>query len=104
METEGLTGKLSAILSIDSVGCSRLMRDDDETTVETLTSYHSILSPLIEQYRRTVWISPGDNMPTEFTSAVDAVNCGAEIQREPAAWTAELPKKREGCTSASEAI
>lgn len=95
MATEGLTRRLSAILSIDAVGYSRLMRDDDEATIDTLTTYRRILSHLIEQYRGRVVDSPGDNMLAEFTSVVDAVNCGVEIQRELAERNAELEENRQ---------
>lgn len=94
METEGFTRRLSAILSINAAGYSRLMRDEDEATVETLTTDRRILSHLIEQYRGRVGIFPRDNMLAEFPSVLDAVNCGVEIQRELAERNADLPENR----------
>ena len=38
--------------------------------------------------------SPGDNILSEFTSVVDAVNSAVEIQRELAERNAELPAER----------
>jgi TolB-like protein/class 3 adenylate cyclase len=94
MTTEDLTRRLSAILSADVEGYSRLMREDEEATVQTLTTYRTALTHLINQYRGRVVDSPGDNILAEFTSVVDAVNCGVEIQRELAERNAELPENR----------
>ena len=94
MTTEDLTRRLSAILSADVEGYSRLMREDEEATVHTLTTYRTAMTHLIQQYRGRVVDSPGDNLLAEFTSVVDAVNCSVEIQREFAERNAELPENR----------
>ncbi|MBW1779104.1 MAG: adenylate/guanylate cyclase domain-containing protein, partial [Deltaproteobacteria bacterium] len=94
MAEEGYKRRLSAILSADAVGYSRLMRDDEEATVRTLTAYRTALTHMIQQYRGRVVDSPGDNILAEFSSVVDAVNCGVEIQRELAERNAELPEDR----------
>ena len=94
MSTTDLTRRLSAILSADVEGYSRLMRDDEEATVQTITTYRTAMTHLINQYRGRVVDSPGDNILAEFTSVVDAVNCGVEIQRELAERNAELPENR----------
>jgi TolB-like protein len=52
------------------------------------------MTHLINQYRGRVVDSPGDNILAEFTSVVDAVNCGVELQRELAERNAELPENR----------
>ncbi|MCF8145459.1 MAG: guanylyl cyclase, partial [Deltaproteobacteria bacterium] len=94
MNTEVLTRRLSAILSADVEGYSRLMREDEEATVRTITTHRAAMTHMIEQYRGRVVDSPGDNILAEFTSVVDAVNCGVEIQRELAERNAELPENR----------
>ncbi len=94
MTTEKLTRRLSAILSADVEGYSLLMRDDEEATVHTLTTYRKAMTHLINQYRGRVVDSPGDNILAEFTSVVDAVNCGVELQRELAERNAELRENR----------
>jgi adenylate cyclase len=94
MSTEVLTRRLSAILSADVEGYSRLMREDEEATVHTITTHRTAMTHLIQQYRGRVVDSPGDNILAEFTSVVDAVNCGVEIQRELAERNAELPENR----------
>jgi adenylate cyclase len=86
--------KLTAILSADVEGYSRRMRDDEEATIRTLTTYRTAMTGLIQQYRGRVVDSPGDNILAEFTSAVDAVNCAVEMQRELAERNAVLPTER----------
>jgi adenylate cyclase len=94
VNTEEFKRKLTAILSADVEGYSRLMRDDEEATIRTLTTYRTAMTGLIQQYRGRVVDSPGDNILAEFTSAVDAVNCAVEMQRELAERNAELPTER----------
>jgi adenylate cyclase len=74
--------KLTAILSADVKGYSRLMGEDEEATIRTLTAYHAVMATLIPQHHGRVVDSPGDNLLAEFASVVDAVRCAVEIQRE----------------------
>jgi TolB-like protein/class 3 adenylate cyclase/Flp pilus assembly protein TadD len=94
MSTEGFKRRLTAILSADVEGYSRLMREDEEATVRTITTYRTAVTHLIQQYRGRVVDSPGDNILAEFSSVVDAVNCAVEIQRELAERNVELPENR----------
>ena len=43
--------KLAAILSTDVAGYSRLMGDDEEATIRTLTAYRAVMSSLIQHHR-----------------------------------------------------
>jgi len=94
MADEGFKRKLTAILSADVEGYSRLMDDDEAATVRTLTSYRTAIADHVQQFSGRVVDSPGDNILAEFTSVVDAVNCAVEIQRELAERNAELPDER----------
>jgi TolB-like protein len=94
MTKEGFKRKLAAILSADVVGYSRLMGDDEESTIHTLTIYRSAMTALIQQHSGRVVDAPGDNLLAEFTSAVDAVTGAVEIQRELAERNAELTDER----------
>ena len=94
MPTEGFKRKLTAILSADVAGYSRLMGDDEEATVRTLNVYFDLMTKLVQQYRGRVVDTTGDNLLAEFASAVDAVNCAVEIQRELAERNTELPYER----------
>jgi len=95
MPQEGFKRKLAAILSADVEGYSRLMDDDEEATVRTLTSYRNAITDLVQQFRGRVVDAPGDNLLAEFTSVVDAVNCAVEIQRDLAERNTELAYNRQ---------
>jgi len=94
MTTEGFKRKLAAILSADVKGYSRMMRDDEDATIRTLTTYRTTMSNLVQEYRGRVVDMTGDNLLAEFVSVVDAVNCAVEIQRELAERNAMLPDER----------
>ena len=94
MATEDFKRKLTAIFTADVEGYSRLMREDEEATVRTITAYRAVMTKLIQQYRGRVVDSPGDNILAEFVSVVDVVNCAVEIQRELAERNADLPDNR----------
>jgi adenylate cyclase len=94
MTKEGFKRKLTAILSADAVGYSRLMDKNEEATIQTLNDYRQIMSNLIQQFNGRVVDTTGDNLMAEFASAVDAVNCAVEIQRELAERNSELPNDR----------
>jgi adenylate cyclase len=94
MAEEGFKRKLTAILSADVEGYSRLMGDDEEATVRTLTAYRDVLSTLIQQHNGKVLDSPGDNLLAEFVSVVDAVQCAVAVQKEIKARNDQLPENR----------
>jgi adenylate cyclase len=87
--------KLAAIFSTDVAGYSRLMGNDEEATIRTLTASRQIISSLIQHYRGRVVDSPGDNLLAEFASVVDAVRCAVEIQHALKEKNAELSPQRQ---------
>jgi len=52
--------KLTAILCADVFGYSRLMGDDEEATLRTLSSHRKLIDSLIEQHRGRFVNSGGD--------------------------------------------
>ena len=86
--------KLTAILVTDVVGYSRLMGDDPEGTLKTLTEYREVFSDKIQEYKGRVVNAPGDSLLADFTSVLDAVSCAVDIQRELAERNQELPDER----------
>ncbi len=86
--------KLVAILSADVQGYSRLMNDDEDMTVRTLTDYRAVMECLIQQHRGRVVDSPGDNLLAEFASVVDAVQCAVAVQRALNERNTDLPANR----------
>ena len=92
--TEGFKRKLTAILSADVAGYSRLMGEDEEATVRTLTAHRQMMATSIQQHRGRVVDSPGDNLLADFASVVDAVQCAVEIQQVLKVRNAQLPENR----------
>jgi class 3 adenylate cyclase/TM2 domain-containing membrane protein YozV len=94
MDTGGFKRKLAGILSADVVGYSRLMGENEDATLRTLTACREVMTNLTQQFRGRVVDSPGDNVLAEFGSVVDAVQCAVDIQRVLKARNAELPEDR----------
>jgi len=94
MDTQKVKRKLTAILSADVKGYSRLMGEDEEWTLRTLNTYKEVMGSLIQQYRGRVVGTAGDSVLAEFASVVDAVQCAVEIQQELKTRNADLPQSR----------
>ena len=94
MNTEDVKRKLTAILSADVQGYSRLMGDDERATVETITAYRKVMTDLIQGHHGRVVDAKGDNVLAEFSSVVDAIQCAVEIQKELTVKNADLPQHR----------
>jgi adenylate cyclase len=89
-----LERKLTAILCADVYGYSRLMGEDEEATLRTLTSHRKLIDSQIEQHRGRFVNSAGDSVLAEFASVVEAVNCAVEIQAGLKAENASLAPER----------
>jgi TolB-like protein/class 3 adenylate cyclase len=89
-----LERKLAAILSADVKGYSRLMGEDEEATIRTLTAYREVMATLIQRHRGRVVDSPGDNLLAEFASVVDAVQGAIAIQQALQSQNVQLPAPR----------
>ncbi|MCZ6552191.1 MAG: hypothetical protein O7A67_00185 [SAR324 cluster bacterium] len=85
---------LAAILCADVVSYSRLMGDDEEATVETLSAYREVFTERIDAQHGRVLDAKGDALLAEFHSVVEAVSAAAAIQREIARRNVELPETR----------
>ena len=94
MAQEGFKRKLTAILSADAVGYSRLMVDDEEDTVRTISSYRNVITDLVRQHSGKVIDSTGDNLLAEFASVVDAVQCAGAVQKEINSRNYGLPENK----------
>jgi len=86
--------KLTAILSADAVGYSRLMQANEAATVETLKSYRAIIGRLVVRHGGRVVNAPGDALLAEFASAVEAVQAAVEIQQALAGHNVQLDADR----------
>ena len=94
MSEERARRKLSGILSADAVAYSRLMQEDEASTILTLADSKELMANLIQQYRGRVVDAPGDNLLAEFGSVVDAAECAVKIQQELKSKNAQLPENR----------
>jgi adenylate cyclase len=86
--------KLAAMLSADVTAYSRLMGEDEEATLHTLTSHRKQMDALIAQHRGRIVGTAGDSVLAEFASVVDAVQCAVVIQITLQAENAQLPPER----------
>ena len=84
--------RLAAVLSADAVGYTSLMSLDEEAAIATLDGHRSIMVGLVRQHGGRVVDMVGDNLLAEFPSAVDAVHCAVEIQRQLAEANDDLPE------------
>ena len=91
---KGTQRKLTAILSADVAGYSRLMGDDEEATVATLGAYRKVFTSEIKKHRGRVVDAKGDALLAEFAAVTNAVSCAVEIQRELAERNTEFPDNR----------
>jgi adenylate cyclase len=94
MPTENIERKLSAILHADVKGYSRLMEADEVGTLRTLATYRAVTDSLIQQHRGRIVGTAGDSILAEFASAVEAVQCGVDIQQALKPKNADLPAER----------
>jgi adenylate cyclase len=75
------TRRLAAILALDAVGYSRLMRADEEGTHERFKAHRrELLDPKISEHHGRIVKFTGDGMLVEFSSVVEAVLCAIEVQ------------------------
>ncbi len=81
MAEERVRRRLAAILAADVAGYSRLMGEDEEGTLATLTAHlKELIEPCIAEHRGRVVKTTGDGLLAEFASVVDAVRCAVAFQ------------------------
>ena len=94
MATQDFKRRLTAILHADVKGYSRLIGEDEDATVSTLTTYREVMGVLFQKHRGRVVHGTGDSLLAEFISVIDAVQCAVEIQKELKTRNAELSEDR----------
>ena len=95
MAREKTVRRLAAILSADVVGYSRLMGIDESGTLGALRAHRAeLIDPTIAAHNGRVVKLMGDGLLVEFASAIDAVECAAEIQQGMAVRNARMPEDR----------
>jgi len=74
--------KLAAIMFTDMVGYTALMQDDEPKARKLIQRHRELMKPLIEKHDGIILQYVGDGTFITFDSAIEAVNCGYEIQNE----------------------
>jgi TolB-like protein/Tfp pilus assembly protein PilF len=92
MAEERVHRRLAAILAADVVGYSRLMERDEAGTLQALRGWReTVLEPLVAQYGGRIVKLMGDGALVEFPSAVSAVQCATDQQKQMAQASSGLP-------------
>ena len=95
MANERVQRRLAAILAADVVGYSRMMDADEAGTLARLMALRSeLVGPMTGQFGGRVFKDICDGALAEFGSAVDAVQCAVEIQRELSQRNSGEPENR----------
>ena len=85
--------RLAAILAADMVAYSRLVSDDESSTLERQKAHRKdLIEPVIAAYNGRIVKTTGDGFLAEFSSVVDAVNCAVEIQRKMRERENDIPE------------
>ena len=87
--------RLAAIMAADVVGYTRLIELDEAGTLAALKHRRrSILTPLVAEHHGRIVKVMGDGVLVEFASAVNAVQCAVELQKDMAKANTDLAEER----------
>lgn len=81
MDQDHVERKLTAILSADVAGFSRLMGQDEARTAQALHVSRDLIRAQVVQHGGRVVDAVGDNLLADFLSALDAVRCAVSVQQ-----------------------
>ncbi len=82
MDTKDIDRKIAVIFATDAVGYSKHMEKDENQTIQSFEACNEILEKLLKKYGGSVFNTAGDSVLAEFPSAVAAVECGSDFQKE----------------------
>ncbi|WP_209601524.1 adenylate/guanylate cyclase domain-containing protein [Sinorhizobium kostiense] len=95
MAEERIQRRLAAIVVADVVGYSRLMEEDEITTLAVLKERRvTILQPVVRAHGGRIVKVMGDGVLLEFPSAVNAMSGAIELQRKMQDANAATPEAR----------
>ena len=84
--------KLLAIMYADVQGYSKMMGEDDVSTVRSLTRTRKVFADHVAGAGGRVVNAPGDSVLAEFPSVVEAVACALDIQKTIGIQNRRLPR------------
>ncbi len=77
--------RLAAILEADVVGYSSLMAENEAATLDALKTHRTdVFDPAVERHHGRIVKLMGDGVLVEFSSVLDAVECGLDVQKRQA--------------------
>ncbi len=86
--------RLAAVLAADVAGYTRLMRMDEEGTINTWWTYRrEIIDPIIKEYSGRIVKLTGDGFLAEFISATSAVLAAYAIQKSIEPRVKDIPEE-----------
>jgi class 3 adenylate cyclase/TolB-like protein/pimeloyl-ACP methyl ester carboxylesterase/Tfp pilus assembly protein PilF len=86
--------RLAAIMLTDVVAYTSMAQSDEALAMDLLAQHNQLLRSVFPRYRGREVKTMGDSFLVEFQSALEAVNCAVEIQRELHRRNAPLPSER----------
>ena len=82
MSSNGVNRKIAVIFVADVVGYSKHMEKREDETLKSYSECEKIFNKLLKKYQGKIFNTAGDSILTEFSSAVNAVECGVAFQNE----------------------
>ena len=74
--------RLSAIVFTDMAGSTELAQRDERTALALIEEQETLARPIVRDHRGRLVKSTGDGLLMEFPSALDAIECAVEFQRQ----------------------
>lgn len=85
--------RLAAIMYTDMVGFTALSQRNESLALRMLRKHQSLVRPVFVRYRGREIKTMGDAFLVEFDSALDATNCGIEVQKVLHSYSARAARK-----------
>lgn len=86
--------KIATIMAADIVAYSRLMRDNEQTTLNTLKIRRATFEHFVQEFGGRTFGTVGDSFMAEFPSALNGVHCAVNLQEAIKILNAPLPEKQ----------
>ena len=82
MSADSPKRKLAAIMFTDMAGYTALMQKDEQRARDLIENQRDLITPLVKKHDGELLQYVGDGTFCTFNSAIEAVNCAIEIQRD----------------------